>query len=285
LAIGDGANDQPMIIEADCGVGISGREGTQCARAADISFTKFRHLARLLLVHGRNSYRRSAFVAQFFFYKSVLLCIQQLAFALFSSFSGTSLFETFALMSFNTFFSSFQPLCFVFDRDLSDRTLLLRPQLYAESQRGALFTWSSLLSWLARSTLQGIIVFIIVFSTENSDPFSLGIREQASTTFTILILLLSASMLLESTTITSWSAIVMIGTWVFYLLAATSASFIGPASPEYGLFVALASRPQYWLRVLVATVAAMVPVYATKWYFQLFHPTLSQSIQFNAPNA
>ena len=35
LAIGDGGNDVRMIQEANIGVGISGREGLQAARAAD----------------------------------------------------------------------------------------------------------------------------------------------------------------------------------------------------------------------------------------------------------
>jgi len=37
LAIGDGGNDVKMIQQADIGVGISGREGLQAARAADYS--------------------------------------------------------------------------------------------------------------------------------------------------------------------------------------------------------------------------------------------------------
>lgn len=37
LAIGDGGNDVMMIQQADIGVGISGREGLQAARAADYS--------------------------------------------------------------------------------------------------------------------------------------------------------------------------------------------------------------------------------------------------------
>lgn len=37
LAIGDGGNDVRMIQQADLGVGISGREGLQAARAADYS--------------------------------------------------------------------------------------------------------------------------------------------------------------------------------------------------------------------------------------------------------
>ncbi|KAE8662192.1 Aminophospholipid ATPase isoform 2 [Hibiscus syriacus] len=41
LAIGDGGNDVRMIQQADIGVGISGREGLQAARAADYSIGKF----------------------------------------------------------------------------------------------------------------------------------------------------------------------------------------------------------------------------------------------------
>ncbi|KAJ0936563.1 putative P-type phospholipid transporter [Helianthus annuus] len=62
LAIGDGGNDVRMIQQADIGVGISGREGLQAARAADYSIGKFRFLTRLILVHGRYSYNRTAFL-------------------------------------------------------------------------------------------------------------------------------------------------------------------------------------------------------------------------------
>jgi phospholipid-translocating ATPase len=37
LAIGDGGNDVSMIQEANVGVGITGREGRQAARASDYS--------------------------------------------------------------------------------------------------------------------------------------------------------------------------------------------------------------------------------------------------------
>jgi P-type E1-E2 ATPase len=35
LAVGDGANDVYMITEADVGIGIKGKEGTEAARYAD----------------------------------------------------------------------------------------------------------------------------------------------------------------------------------------------------------------------------------------------------------
>ncbi|KAM6106488.1 phospholipid-transporting ATPase ID [Pterocles gutturalis] len=58
LAIGDGANDVSMIRTAHIGVGISGQEGIQAVLASDYSFSQFKFLQRLLLVHGRWSYLR-----------------------------------------------------------------------------------------------------------------------------------------------------------------------------------------------------------------------------------
>jgi P-type E1-E2 ATPase len=58
LAIGDGANDVPMIKEAHIGIGISGHEGMQAVLASDYAIGQFRFLERLLLVHGRWSYKR-----------------------------------------------------------------------------------------------------------------------------------------------------------------------------------------------------------------------------------
>jgi P-type E1-E2 ATPase len=39
LAIGDGANDVPMITEAHIGIGIRGKEGTQAVRSADYAIS------------------------------------------------------------------------------------------------------------------------------------------------------------------------------------------------------------------------------------------------------
>lgn len=58
LAIGDGANDVSMIQAAHIGVGISGHEGLQAARSADVAISQFRYLKKLLLVHGTWSYQR-----------------------------------------------------------------------------------------------------------------------------------------------------------------------------------------------------------------------------------
>jgi phospholipid-translocating ATPase len=62
-AIGDGGNDVGMILEADIGIGIEGKEGMQASLASDFSITEFGHLRKLVLWHGRLSYRRSAILS------------------------------------------------------------------------------------------------------------------------------------------------------------------------------------------------------------------------------
>ena len=69
LSVGDGANDVAMIQEADVGVGIAGEEGRQAVMSSDYAIGQFRFLQRLILVHGRWSYRRLAEMIANFFYK------------------------------------------------------------------------------------------------------------------------------------------------------------------------------------------------------------------------
>ena len=64
-----GANDVAMIQEADVGVGIAGEEGRQAVMCSDYAIGQFRFLSRLVLVHGRWSYRRLAEMTANFFYK------------------------------------------------------------------------------------------------------------------------------------------------------------------------------------------------------------------------
>ena len=77
LAIGDGANDVSMIQAAHIGVGISGVEGLQAARSADVSVAQFRYLRKLLLVHGAWSYHRVSKTILFSFYKNITLYLTQ----------------------------------------------------------------------------------------------------------------------------------------------------------------------------------------------------------------
>lgn len=73
-AIGDGGNDVSMIQAAHVGIGIVGKEGRQASLASDFSITQFSHIARLLLVHGRNTYKNTASLSQFIIHRGEISC-------------------------------------------------------------------------------------------------------------------------------------------------------------------------------------------------------------------
>jgi phospholipid-translocating ATPase len=91
--IGDGGNDVSMIQAADVGVGIVGKEGKQASLAADFSILQFRFLTKLLVWHGRNSYKRSAKLAQFVIHRGVIMSVCQVMFSIASKFGPNALYR------------------------------------------------------------------------------------------------------------------------------------------------------------------------------------------------
>jgi phospholipid-translocating ATPase len=73
--VGDGGNDVGMILQSNVGVGIVGKEGMQASLASDFSIVEFKHLRRLIMWHGRLSYKRSAVLAQFVIHRGLIISV------------------------------------------------------------------------------------------------------------------------------------------------------------------------------------------------------------------
>lgn len=58
-----------------------GKEGRQASLAADFSITQFSFLTKLLVWHGRNSYKRSAKLAQFVIHRGLIISVIQAVFS------------------------------------------------------------------------------------------------------------------------------------------------------------------------------------------------------------
>jgi len=131
LSVGDGANDVAMIQEADVGVGIAGEEGRQAVMSADYAIGQFRFLQRLVLVHGRWSYRRLGETIANFFYKNIVWTFTIFWYQIYCSFDMTYLYDYTYILLFNLAFTSL-PVIFmgVLDQDVSDKVSLAVPQLY-----------------------------------------------------------------------------------------------------------------------------------------------------------
>lgn len=160
LAIGDGANDLAMISEAHVGIGVSGHEGLQAARVADYSIAQFRFLQRLLLIHGRWNYIRTAKFVLWTFWKEMFFYMPQEIFTRYTGFTGTSLYESWSLTVLNVLFTSLATIApGVWEQDLSQETLLAVPELYVYGQRGEALNLSRYLGWMVGAAVEGILTF------------------------------------------------------------------------------------------------------------------------------
>jgi phospholipid-translocating ATPase len=131
LSVGDGANDVAMIQEADVGVGIAGEEGRQAVMSSDYAIGQFRFLQRLVLVHGRWSYRRLGEAIANFFYKNMVWTFAIFWYQIYENFDQTYLYDYTYVLLYNLAFTSL-PVIFmgVLDQDVSDKVSLAVPQLY-----------------------------------------------------------------------------------------------------------------------------------------------------------
>lgn len=165
LAIGDGANDIAMIQEAHVGIGITGKEGLQAARISDYSIAQFRFLQKLLLVHGRWNYVRTAKYVLGTFWKEMLFYLTQALYQRWNGYSGTSFYESWSLSMFNTLFTSL-PVIFlgILEQDLSAATLLAVPELYSQGQRNEAFNIPKYFGWMFMATAEAMMVYFMVLS-------------------------------------------------------------------------------------------------------------------------
>ncbi|KAL4383278.1 hypothetical protein GQ457_15G002870 [Hibiscus cannabinus] len=276
LAIGDGGNDVRMIQQADIGVGISGREGLQAARAADYSIGKFRFLKRLILVHGRYSYNRTAFLSQYSFYKSLVICFIQIFFSFISGVSGTSLFNSVSLMAYNVFYTSVPVLVSVLDKDLSEGTVMQHPQILFYCQAGRLLNPSTFAGWFGRSLFHAIVVFVITihaYAYEKSE-----MEELSMVALSGCIWLQAFVVALETNSFTILQHLAIWGNLVAFYVINWIISAI-PASGMYTIMFRLCRQPSYWITMFLIVAAGMGPVLALKYFRYTYRPSKINTLQ------
>jgi phospholipid-translocating ATPase len=114
------------------GVGIVGKEGKQASLAADFSVTQFSHLTKLLMWHGRNSYRRSAKLAQFVIHRGLIISVIQAVFSAIFYFAPIAVYQGWLMMGYATVYTMAPVFSLVLDRDVSEDLALLYPELYKD---------------------------------------------------------------------------------------------------------------------------------------------------------
>lgn len=299
LAIGDGGNDVAMIQSAHVGVGLLGKEGGQAARAADYSMGEFRHLQRLITIHGRYSYVRISAVCNLSFCmcwlcifilsrrfsfanqsplcspcfspnadKNIFFTTTQILFQCFAFFSGINFHQQWMITFFNSLFTIAGPfLAGLFEKDLSEETLVRYPSIYTSNHNNRLFSLRTVAEytlgyslWHAGTVFFGIMFMLgglgrIAFRNGHDSGYSMiGL---AATTMVVAIVLFKFILVSHEL-----SMPVLVGSFVSFVLLYAMVPLIVVLLKERdleGVLSKLFSSPTYLLLLPLVFVVAFLP--------------------------
>lgn len=232
LAIGDGANDVNMITAAHVGIGIRGVEGQQAARASDYAIGEFRHLRRLLLFHGRESYRKNSFLVCYNFYKNVLLVLPQFWYGFFNFFSGQTLYDKFLYQFFNLFYTSMPIVVYaVIDREFPGKLLERTPSMYIQGMKGELFNTRRFWSWVIMGVWQALLIslgsfYSIGLNFINAEGHLGGFWDSGTMAFACCVIVANIKVLIFSSTFSPFSIFTVAGSIFVYILSHIVVSFM-----------------------------------------------------------
>ncbi|KAL2080130.1 hypothetical protein ACEWY4_023923 [Coilia grayii] len=258
-AIGDGGNDVSMIQAADCGIGIEGKEGKQASLAADFSITQFKHIGRLLMVHGRNSYKRSAALGQFVMHRGMIISTMQAVFSSIFYFASVPLYQGFLMVGYATIYTMFPVFSLVLDQDVKPDMALLYPELYKDLTKGRSLSFKTFLIWVLISVYQGGILMygaLLLFESEFVHVVAIS--------FTALVL---TELLMVALTVRTWHWLMVVAEFFSLGCYLASLAFLN----EYFDLGFITTKAFLW-KVSAITVVSCLPLYIIKYLKRKFSP-------------
>ncbi|XP_043268866.1 probable phospholipid-transporting ATPase IIB isoform X2 [Venturia canescens] len=258
-AVGDGGNDVSMIQAADAGIGLEGMEGRQASLAADFSIPQFSHLANLLLVHGRRSYKRSASLSQFVIHRGLIISTMQAVFSAVFYLSSVALYQGFLMVGYATIYTMFPVFSLVLDKDVSGEIAIRYPELYKELSKGRSLSYKTFFMWILISIYQGGVIMygaLIMFEDEFIHIVAIS--------FSALVL---TELIMVALTIRTWHHIMIIAELISLALYLLSLVVL----KDYFDAEFIQTTGFLW-KVLVITLISCMPLYILKFLRKKFSP-------------
>ncbi|GIX74439.1 hypothetical protein CDAR_235251 [Caerostris darwini] len=258
-AVGDGGNDVSMIQAADVGIGIVGKEGKQASLAADFSVTQFSHIARLILVHGRYSYKRSAALSQFVIHRGLIISTMQAFFSAVFYFASVALYPGFLMVGYATIYTMFPVFSLVLDKDVSPEIALTYPELYKELCKGRSLSFKTFFIWVIISIYQGGIIMygaLLLYKAEFIHIVSIS--------FTALIF---TELLMVALTVRTWHWLMVVAELFSLIIYFLSLFFMKQFFDTEFIWT-----PTFLWKVSLLTVVSCVPLYILKYLHRKVAP-------------
>ncbi|MED6172682.1 hypothetical protein PIB30_052260 [Stylosanthes scabra] len=265
------ANDVSMIQMADVGVGICGQEGRQAVMASDFAMGQFRFLKKLLLVHGHWNYQRVAYLVLYNFYRNAVFVLMLFWYILCTAFSTTSALTDWSSVFYSVIYTSV-PTIFVgiLDKDLSHRTLLKYPKLYAAGHRQEAYNLQLFWITMIDTVWQSLVLFytpLFTYKDSTIDIWSMG------SLWTIaVVILVNVHLAMD---INRWVLITHAAVWGSIIITYGCMVVLDsiPVFPNYWTIYHLAVSPTYWITIVLIIIVALLPRFTCKVVCQIFWPS------------
>ena len=266
VAIGDGANDVGMILQADVGIGISGKEGRQAVLASDFAISKFKFLKRLLLVHGRLNFYRNVECINYSFYKNTTFAINQIIFACFSHFSGNTIYNSILYTVYNVFFTSIPIIVFSgADRDVSLDSMMKTPELYQMDgnkkwlQSYIRFIMNIFLG-AAHAVLSFFITFLICTPFVSTTGFQITKEEFGAILYMVVVTIVNVRVAQFCNYWTWMHFVSLIGSVLIFPTLLIIVDYMHLSVSIQHVSLRVVSMPQFWLSMLTSAFVVAIPI-------------------------
>lgn len=134
----------------------------QAVMSSDYAIAQFSYLERLLLVHGRLSYVRTAKITLLSFCKNVSFVLVAFWFQIYCAFTAQYTYDYMYLLYFNMFFTMLPVLLLgIFDRQVSDQKLQNVPQLYADGIKQKYYSMNLFLTYSLVAIYQSLVCYFV----------------------------------------------------------------------------------------------------------------------------
>ena len=289
LAVGDGGNDVPMIMEAHVGVGLYGEEGMRAVQSSDYAIGEFQFLRTLLLYHGRNYYIRNAELIIYFFYKNFCFTLQLFFYGFYCNFTGQTVIDDWFITVYNLIFTSL-PLGWraLFDLDVSiyDGKIVnqMLPFLYEENRKNPVFTIPKFFLHLFKGMIHAIIIYFFGIYPYQYDSFNEegkmgGLWFLDVNIYTNLIIVVTINIMIN----TKYHTIINISfIFVFALVAYIIVIIIAHNSKTFkcvGTMVSVFGSARFWMNLIFICGTCGLIDYFIFCYSFVFNISLTKILQ------
>ena len=289
LAIGDGGNDVPMIMEAHIGVGIYGEEGLRAVQSSDFAMGEFKILRELLFSHGRMNNMRNSECIHYFFFKNFVETFNHFIYGFYNNFTGQTIIDDWFITLYNLLFTSLPlgtkaildiDIC----RDDGNIVYKMLPFIYKENRDSPIFTIIKFSFTLIKGLVYSLInTFLVIYSINhiqiNKKGQMAGLWFMSVNIYTNILIIVTSTLVM-TTKYHTWIHVVilLVVTIIAYICFLFIVQHLTMFNSVGTMHVAFTS-PVLWLNIiLICGFSGLIEYFILSFFF-LFKPTTASLLQ------